>query len=58
MIDLLLHPLIPSYPQLLAVDTLLHGLVEGNVEESIAKFLRYTGCRKILYLDNIFKFKF
>lgn len=41
-IDLLLHPLISNYPQLLSVDGLLHGLVEGNVKESIQKFLRYN----------------
>jgi hypothetical protein len=42
IIDSLVHPWIEAYPQLLAVDGLLHGLVEQNPAESIQRFLRYN----------------
>lgn len=42
LIDSLLHPWIKVYPPLIAVDGLLHGLVEQNPEESVRKFIRYS----------------
>jgi hypothetical protein len=42
IIDALVHPWIDTYPQLLAVDGLLHGLVEQNPAESIQRFLHYN----------------
>jgi hypothetical protein len=42
VIDRLLHPWLEEYPWLIAVDSLLHALNEGNPEESLGKFMRYN----------------
>ena len=42
IVDSLLHPLIKAYPPLIAVDTLLHCLIEQNPNESIRKFIHYN----------------
>jgi hypothetical protein len=42
IVDAVLHPWIDAYPQLLAVDGLLHGLIEQDPVESIRKFLHYN----------------
>jgi len=42
LIDSALHPLCDLSPAFIAVDTLLHGLVEQNPKESVGKFARYT----------------
>jgi hypothetical protein len=52
IIDSILHPWIEAYPFLLAVDGLLHGLVEGKPEESIRKFIRYNLPTLIEELDK------
>ena len=42
IIDSVLHPFFDSNQALIAVDALLHGLVEQNVSESTIKFIRYN----------------
>jgi hypothetical protein len=42
IIDSVLHPFFNSNQALIAVDVLLHGLVEQNVSESTIKFVRYS----------------
>jgi hypothetical protein len=50
LIDSLLHPLFDNNPTLMIVDTVLHGLVEQNSQETFLKFIRYS-------LPNIIKDK-
>ncbi len=40
-IDAVVHPLTKAHPELWILDGALHALVEGNLELSIRKFIRY-----------------
>jgi hypothetical protein len=42
IIDSVLHPFFNSNQALIAIDALLHGLIEQNVSESTYKFIRYS----------------
>jgi hypothetical protein len=42
LIDALLHPLFDSRPELMILDSVLHGLVEQNPTETTWKFIRYN----------------
>jgi hypothetical protein len=42
IIDSIIHPWMDKYPWLISIDTLLHGLVEQNPQESIEKFMKYN----------------
>jgi hypothetical protein len=42
LIDSLLHPLFARSSVFIAVDTVVHGLVEQNPPETIKKFVRYN----------------
>jgi hypothetical protein len=42
LIDTLLHPLFNRSPELMIIDSVLHGLVEQNLTETAQKFMRYN----------------
>ena len=42
LIDDLIHPLTRQKPELIILDTLLHGMVEQNPSETMIKFIRYN----------------
>jgi hypothetical protein len=42
LIDTLLHPLFDHSPELMIVDSVLHGLVERNLTETARKLIRYN----------------
>lgn len=42
LIDLYIHPLIRKDPSYKFVDFVLHAINEGDLEMSVAKFLRYN----------------
>ena len=55
IIDDLLHPLQKQHWIFEAVDTLAHFVVEGNIEESIIKFSKYSLpkiLRKLLFDED------
>ena len=41
LVDDLVHPLIKENEILVVVDEIAHGIIEGDIEESIVKFTRY-----------------
>jgi hypothetical protein len=41
-VDAFLHPLVKLDPSFLIIDALLHGIVEQNPPESLAKFIKYN----------------
>jgi len=42
LIDSLLHPLFVNGDAFVAIDTVLHGLVEQDPKQTVRKFIRYT----------------
>jgi hypothetical protein len=51
-IDNLLHPHFHTYPFLIIIDGLLHGLNEMDPAQSIQKFLRYNAPKLIAELEQ------